>query len=122
MTSTSRSLPNDLLDLVASRFRLLADPTRLKLIEALRDNERTVGDIAEAAGTSQANASKHLSALLEAALVARRRDGGSVYYRASGRVVYLLIDAVCSGLGAQASGIRSLLAAARADAPRGKAP
>jgi DNA-binding transcriptional ArsR family regulator len=113
MTTATGPLPEQLLTLVAGRFRLLGDATRLKLILAVRDDELSVSDIAEAAGTSQANASKHLTALHDAGMVARRRDGGSVLYRASGRVPYLLIDAVCTSLDTQARERDELLASAQ---------
>ena len=93
------------------------DETRLKLVQALRDRELNVEALAEAAGTSQANASKHLAALLEAGIVDWRRAGGNVFYRVSGRVVYFLIDAVCSGLDAQTARRRDLLATLRPEAP-----
>ena len=109
--SDTTEFPAELLSLVASRFRLLGDSTRLRLILALRDGERTVGAAADAAETSQANTSKHLTALHDAGLVSRRRDGGSVYYRANGRLPYLLIDAVCTSLDAQTSQRHALLAA-----------
>jgi DNA-binding transcriptional ArsR family regulator len=112
MTTADQQLPEQLLALVAGRFRLLGDSTRLKLILAVRDAEMSVSDIATTAGTSQANASKHLTALHDAGMVARRRDGGSVLYRANGRVPYLLIDAVCTSLDTQARERDALLAAA----------
>ena len=112
MTISDRTdFPDELLSLVASRFRLLGDSTRLKLILALRDGERSVGSIADMAGTSQANTSKHLTALHDAGLVTRRRDGGSVYYKANGRLPYLLIDAVCTSLDAQTNQRHAMLAA-----------
>ena len=111
MTISDRAdFPDELLNLVASRFRLLGDSTRLRLILALRDGERSVGTIADLAGTSQANTSKHLTALHEAGLVSRRRDGGSVFYKSNGKLPYLLIDAVCTSLDAQTSARHALLA------------
>jgi DNA-binding transcriptional ArsR family regulator len=110
MTTAKEHLPEQLLSLVAGRFRLLGDNTRLKLVLAVRDTELTVSQIAEAAGTSQANASKHLTALHEAGMIARRREGGSVHYRANGRVPYLLIDAVCTSIDTQARERDALLA------------
>jgi DNA-binding transcriptional ArsR family regulator len=114
MTSTApRVYPDDLLTLVASRFRLLGDATRLRILLVLREGEHSVGAIAEAAATSQANTSKHLAALLEAGAVARRRASGNTFYRVTGRVVFLLFDAVCSGLDSQATQQQELVAAAR---------
>jgi DNA-binding transcriptional ArsR family regulator len=113
MTTTTQPMADELLALAASSFRLLADPTRLRLILALRQAELGVSAIAEAAGTSQANASKHLTALHSAGMIARRRDGGSVYYRANGREPYLPIDAVSTSLDAQTIERQPLLSSAQ---------
>jgi len=117
--SEKTDFPDELLSLVASRFRLLGDSTRLKLILALREGERSVGAVADAAGTSQANTSKHLTALHDAGLVTRRREGGSVFYKASGRLPYLLIDAVCTSLDAQTNARHAMLAASGQGAVKG---
>lgn len=113
MTTATGHLPEQLLSLVAGRFRLLGDATRLNLMLAVRDAELSVSQIADAVGTSQANASKHLTALHDAGMVARRRAGGSVLYQANGRVPYLLIDAVCTSLDTQARERDALLASAQ---------
>jgi len=57
------------LELIAQRFRALADPTRLALLQAMFERERTVQDLCAVTGASQANASKHLALLLEQGLV-----------------------------------------------------
>src|SRR4029450_9760984 len=74
-------LSREALELVAQRFRALADPTRLALLQALFDRERTVQELCADTEASQANASKHLALLLEQGLVARRRDGLFTRYR-----------------------------------------
>ena len=107
--------PDELLDLVAARFRLMGDATRLRLLLTLRSGELSVGAIAAQAEASQANTSKHLTALYEAGLLSRRREGGSVYYQANGRLPYLLIDAVCSNLNAQTDARRAMLASTKAN-------
>ena len=61
--------------------RVLTDPKRLAIVEALRDGERSVGDLADELSCSLPNVSQHLSTLRAAGLVARRRDGTTVYYR-----------------------------------------
>ena len=67
--------------LKAKFFRGLSDPSRLLLVEALRDGEKAVSQLVEITGLSQPNASTHLSCLLDCGLVARRQAGRSVYYR-----------------------------------------
>jgi ArsR family transcriptional regulator len=65
---------------VALHFRMLGEPTRLKILQAVCRRPRAVGDIVAAAGASQANVSKHLSLLAAAGILTRRKDGQSVYY------------------------------------------
>jgi DNA-binding transcriptional ArsR family regulator len=82
-----------LLELKAKLYRGFADPTRLSIVESLREGERTVGAIVEAVGQSQPNVSNHLSCLKECGLVTTRREGKSIYYSiASERVRCLLED------------------------------
>ena len=61
--------------------RVLADPKRLRLIDALRAGEHTVGGLADALGISYPNASQHLNVMRDAGLVVTRREGTSIYYR-----------------------------------------
>lgn len=65
----------------ADLCKVLTDPKRLLLIDALRHAERCVGDLAEEIGMSLPNASQHLSVLRHAGLVAARREGTTVHYR-----------------------------------------
>ena len=92
-------LPAGLLESVAARFRLLGDPTRLRLLRALYDaDELPVQAVAAAIGQSHANTSKHLRQLAEAGVVAGRRDGLRVYYRITDPTLRQLCDLVCDGL------------------------
>jgi ArsR family transcriptional regulator, cadmium/lead-responsive transcriptional repressor len=59
----------------------LGDPSRLRILEALRGGERRVGELVAETGLSQPNASKHLACLWGCGLVARERRGREVYYR-----------------------------------------
>ena len=61
--------------------KVLTDPKRLRLLHALRDGERTVGDLAAVLGIPLPNASQHLGVLRAAGLVESRREGTSVRYR-----------------------------------------
>ncbi len=93
-------VPTDLLDAAASRFRLLGDPTRLRLLRALHGvNEMTVQQLAAAASQSHANTSKHLRQLAEAGVVEGRRDGLHVHYRITDPTLQRLCDLVCDALG-----------------------
>jgi len=70
----------DELQQIALRFRLLGDPLRLRILEAVCDRPRAVNDIVAIVGATQANVSKHLSLMAVAGLVTRERRGQSVYY------------------------------------------
>ena len=59
----------------------MSNPIRLEIINLLRDGEKSVGNLAELAGTSQANMSQHLTVLRTRAIVKTRRVGASIYYR-----------------------------------------
>ena len=92
-------VPADLLDAAAARFRLLGDPTRLRLLRALYGaDEMTVQELADAAGQSHANTSKHLRQLAEAGVVDGRRDGLHVHYRITDPTLQRLCDLVCDAL------------------------
>ena len=66
---------------VAHYFSLLADPTRLRILSSLCGEERPVHEVVDQVGLTQANISRHLNILYRAGVVARRRDGNSVFYR-----------------------------------------
>jgi ArsR family transcriptional regulator len=91
-------LGRDALELVAQRFRALGDPTRLALLQALFDGERTVLELCEITGSSQANTSKHLALLADQGLVARRKDGMFARYSIADPSVHDLCEAVCGSL------------------------
>lgn len=80
--------------LKAKLFRGLADPSRLAVLDALRDGPRCVSEVVAATGLSQPNASAHLACLGECGLVSRERRGKFVYYAiADKRVIEVLEEA-----------------------------
>ncbi len=83
---------------VAARFRLLGEPRRLRLLQWLARGEKSVGELAAALETTQANASKHLKLLADAGLVARRPEGTAVFYAIADPAVFELCDLVCARL------------------------
>ena len=84
-----------MIDLIARRFRLLGEPFRLRLLQALEPGERTVGDLALELDGNQPNVSRHLQLLHDAGVVSRRRDGNSIYYGIADPMVMKLCDLVC---------------------------
>ena len=91
-------LPTDLADSVADRFRLLSEPTRLRLLDLLRDGERSVGQLTAELGCTQANTSKQLALMADAGVLMRRRDGLHCFYSVADQSVYALCDVVCESL------------------------
>ena len=91
-------IPDDLAELIARRFRLLAEPTRIKLLDRLRDGEATVNQLSEELGASQQNVSKHLAVLADAGIVGRRKDGNRVYHRIVDDSVLAICEEVCGGV------------------------
>jgi DNA-binding transcriptional ArsR family regulator len=94
-------LPDDLVELIARRFRVLGEPMRIKLLNRLRDGEATVNELTEALDASQQNVSKHLAVLAEVGILGRRKEGTSVYYRIVDQGVFALCEQVCGSLQAQ---------------------
>jgi DNA-binding transcriptional ArsR family regulator len=111
-------LPNELLELVAERFRALGEPARLQILQVLQTGELTVSQIMEETGLGQANASKHLQLLHSHGFVERRKDGLYVYYRLAGDDVFVLCDLMCGRLAAETEARRALI---RGDDRRGGA-
>lgn len=84
-----------MIEVVARRFRLLGEPFRLRLLQALEQRERTVGELVEALDGNQPNVSKHLQLLHDAGLISRRREGNCIYYGIADPIVMKLCDLVC---------------------------
>ena len=91
-------IPDALAELIAERFRVLAEPTRIRLLDQLRDGPMAVGAIASELGTSQQNVSKHLSLLYSAGVVSRERSGNAVMYAIADQTVFDLCEHVCGGI------------------------
>ncbi len=78
---TQSFVPDDQIEAVARRFRVLGEPVRLELLSVLHEEgQRSVGELVEATGHRQANVSKHLGRMTEEGLVSRTREGVHVYY------------------------------------------
>lgn len=92
-------IPEALLEEAASRFALLGDPSRLRVLRTLHETgELPVGELAGLCALTRTNLSQHLSRLAMAGMVARRRSGTTIYYRISDETVGELCDLVCKSL------------------------
>jgi DNA-binding transcriptional ArsR family regulator len=110
--AVAHPLPEPLVNLVAARFRVLAEPMRIKLLDRLRDGEATVHELQEAVGASQQNVSKHLGVLLQAGMVARTKRGTSSVYAIADEGVFELCDQVCGGLRRQIAELDAIVQSA----------
>jgi DNA-binding transcriptional ArsR family regulator len=102
-------LPDALAELVARRFSVLGEPTRIKLLDELRGGAATVRELQEATGASQQNVSKHLGVLLDAGLVSRTKVGTSSRYSIADQGVFELCEQVCGGLRRQLDELDAVL-------------
>ena len=94
----SHPLPEKIVELVAYRFRVMGEPTRIRLLELLRAGELTVQELVDRSGGTQQNVSKHLSVLLHAGIVGRRKQGVHAYYRIADETVFDVCELVCGSL------------------------
>ena len=88
-------LPEQAIEKVAHYFQALAEPTRLRILNLLRQDEHNVGELADACGYTAANMSRHLALLMQQGLVKRESRGNNVYYQIADPTIYALCDLVC---------------------------
>ena len=117
MKSVAFALPDEMVEAVARRFRLLGEPVRLRLLQLLESGEYTVNELTEKLQGNQANISRHLTAMHEGGLLKRRPDGTSVHYSIADPLVFQLCGLVCRSAQEQ---IRSQLGALSASQGRGR--
>lgn len=79
---------------VARYFSVLGEPTRLRILHALCQDERCVNDIIKVTGLAQANASRHLGLMYQAGMLSRRRDGTQIFYKVADPMYVELCRAV----------------------------
>ena len=96
-----KDMPPEALEQVAGYFQVLAEPTRLRILNILRNGERNVGELAQMCGYTAANISRHLSMMTKQGLVVRESRGTSVYYRFADESIYALCDLVCGNIARQ---------------------
>ena len=106
-------LPDDLVELIARRFRVLGEPMRIRLLDRLREGEATVGELSEELSASQQNVSKHLAVLSEVGILGRRKEGNHVYYRIVDEGVFALCEQVCGSVQQQLRALSELVEGAR---------
>ena len=92
-------VPDELLETMAAKFRLIGEPTRLAILHALMDGaEKNVGQIVAETGRTEVNVSRHLKQLAKGKMLARRKAGLQVFYRLTDSVVEQVCRLVCGSL------------------------
>ena len=93
-----RRLEPETLEAVADRFKVLAEPARLSILNALRAGPSSVTTLIDETGLNQANLSKHLQLLYTHGFVHRERSRSWVYYSLADDSVFTLCDIMCGQL------------------------
>lgn len=88
----------EMLELVAQRFRLLADPMRLRILHELQQGELSVGELVARTEASQPNVSKHLASLRAQQMVVRRQEGNMAFFSIAAPYIFSLCDTVCNSM------------------------
>lgn len=83
-----------LIDLQTDMLKALAQPTRLKILEFLRNGERCVCEIFPAIGEEQSNTSRHLNMMLSSGVLSRRKDGLKIYYAIRHEEIINILDTI----------------------------
>jgi DNA-binding transcriptional ArsR family regulator len=98
----AKKMSREALEQISTRFRALAEPTRLAILQELKSGERTVSELVEALSLSQANVSKQLSILREAGFLRREQRGTNAVYSIGDPLVMELCRIVCDGMNRRA--------------------
>jgi DNA-binding transcriptional ArsR family regulator len=93
-----KRLEPETLEAVADRFKVLAEPARLSILNSLRDVPKSVTTLIDETGLNQANLSKHLQLLYSYGFVTRQRNRSFVYYSLADESVFTLCDVMCKQL------------------------
>jgi ArsR family transcriptional regulator len=107
-----RAIDDQVYALHASVCQILSNPTRLKILNALRDQELPVAELARRVGTSMPNLSQHLAILRQRRVVLTRREGVTIYYRIANPKILQAFDIMREVLFEQLAEGRRLVKAA----------
>ena len=101
----------ELVEYRAEILKALGQPTRLKIIDFLRDGERCVCEIFPAIGEEQSNTSRHLNVMLAAGVLSRRKEGLKIYYAVKHAEIFEVMDIVTGIVKLEIYGRHNLLKA-----------
>jgi DNA-binding transcriptional ArsR family regulator len=104
-----QSWSEPLVQLVTQRLALLGDPTRVQLLILLEQREQSVQELSDAVITTPQNVSRHLGILYRSGIVARRREGTSVYYSLADYSACRLLDQALASVRGQIDELADLV-------------
>ena len=101
--STSPSAPSALitdeaLEMIAAWFRVLAEPSRVRILRALEEGEKNITELGQFTGLTQANVSRHVQSLAQAGMVGRRKQGLVTLCYIADPAITALCDTVCQNM------------------------
>jgi DNA-binding transcriptional ArsR family regulator len=105
----ARCWSESVVELVTGRLALLSDPTRVQLLALLEEGESTVQALADRLPSTPQNISRHLCILYRAGIVARRREGASVYYSVADYSACRLLDQALASISGQIDELSDLV-------------
>ena len=111
-------MTNELRRFKAEIFHALAHPTRIAIVEMLRDGELSAGQLIEKLELEQANASQHLAVLRAKQIVVNRKEGNQVFYSIRDRALVDVLDILKRYFYSQLSQTMSMLKGIKAERPR----
>jgi len=92
------AISDEALEMIASWFRVLAEPSRLRILRTLEQGEKNITELVAATGLTQANVSRHVQSLAQAGMVGRRKEGLVTICHIADPAITDLCDTVCSNL------------------------
>jgi DNA-binding transcriptional ArsR family regulator len=115
-----RPLPDEAIELIAARLKVIAEPTRIRLMGLLNEREATVQELTDRLPTTHQNVSKHLAALYQAGMVSRRTEGSSVHYALVDWTGWWLVEQMAASVAARLDELHGLFTAKPGDRDEGE--
>ncbi|OGA03563.1 MAG: hypothetical protein A3H35_12600 [Betaproteobacteria bacterium RIFCSPLOWO2_02_FULL_62_17] len=112
---------DEVFEALAACFRVLSEPTRLKIMHAVCEKEMSVSQIVEELGATQTNISRHLGLMHRGGVLLRRKQGSQVYYRLADAAMADICRSVCSRIAGQLDARQPLRGALMKLMPRKRA-
>jgi DNA-binding transcriptional ArsR family regulator len=104
-----RPLPDEAIEVIAARLRVIAEPMRIRLMGLLDQGDAGVQELAARLGTTPQNVSRHLGVLYQAGIVSRRRDGTGVRYSLVDWTGWWLVEQIGASVLSQLDELRDAL-------------